>query len=106
MDLFDFFRFILCVVITIYCLLVTGQSLVGWYQWLNQPGQQIQIIRRYVVISLLRLRIVDFWADAVVTLLLLVSFLMLWHAHSLVSQVAGTLADARRQLQPLHWRAR
>jgi len=105
MDLFDFFRFLLCVIIAIYCLLVTGESLIGWYQWLNQPGQQITMLRRYVVISLLRLRIIDFWADALVSLLLLVSFIILWRAHVLVAQIAGTLADARRQPQPLHWRA-
>jgi hypothetical protein len=104
MDLFDFFRRALATVVTIYATLVTGQSLLGWYRWLNEPQQYISILRRYVVISGLRLKFSVFWTDVVICVLLCVTFVLLFHAHGIVGHVAGTLADAHRKLQPPRWR--
>src|SRR3984957_4544457 len=44
MDLFDFFRYALGTVVTIYATLVTAQSLLGWYRWLNQPERYTTVL--------------------------------------------------------------
>jgi hypothetical protein len=104
MDLFDFFRYVLGTVATVYAIVVVVQSAMGWYVWLHQPERHMSLLRRYVIISGLRLRLTDFWADATISLLLCAVFLMLCVAHGRVSQIGKIYRDAYRRPQPIHWR--
>jgi hypothetical protein len=103
-DFFNFFRYALGTVVTIYATLVTAQWAVGWYKWLSQPDWQISMMRRYLIISGLRVRVADFWADVLICFLLCVTFLLLCYAHGSVADVAAAIRDANGKLQPLHIR--
>ena len=83
-DIFDWFRFVLGWVVTIYASILTFQSLYGWYVWLAGGDKHISMLRRYLIIHGLRLRVKRFGGDVVVCLLLTVAFLMLWRAHHMV----------------------
>ena len=102
MDLFDFFRLLLTLIVAIYSTLVTAQSALGWYNWLRQPQPHMATVRRYVAVAALRLRFRDFWLDCVVCLLLCVAFLILWHAHGMVHDIGKTLADAKLNVHPAY----
>ena len=103
-DFFNFFRYALGTVVTIYALLVTLQWAMGWHKWLSQPDWHVSMLRRYIIISGLRLRLVNFWSDMLISLLLCITFILLCYAHGLVSDFGKGLRDANRNLQPLHWR--
>ncbi len=90
-DLFDYFRWTLGTVVTIYASIVTFQSLYGWYVWLAGTDKHITMLRRYVIVHGLRLRFATFWGDVLITILLCVVFLMLWRAHALVNQIGESL---------------
>jgi hypothetical protein len=104
MDFFDFFRYVLATVVTIYATLVTVQWAAGWYKWLSQQGRHTTLLRSYLIVSGLRLKVTTFWADVLISLMLCVIFMMLWHAHGIVGEIGSTLSDAHRKPQPLHWR--
>jgi hypothetical protein len=104
MDLFDFYRYALGTVVTIYATLITVQWAMGWYAWLKQPHRATTMLRRYLLISGLRLRVTDFGTDILVNILLCVLFVMLWHARGTMSDIQKTLSDGQRKPQPLHWR--
>ena len=55
-DFFNFFRYALGTVVTIYATVVTLQSLWGWYVWLAGSDKYMTMLRRYVVLHGLRLR--------------------------------------------------
>ncbi|GIW75568.1 MAG: hypothetical protein KatS3mg104_0631 [Phycisphaerae bacterium] len=55
-DLFNFFRWALFIFVSIYCTLITVQSLWGWYVWLASDDRYMTILRRYVILHGLRLR--------------------------------------------------
>lgn len=95
LDFFDFFRLALAWVATIYATVITLQSLWGWYVWLATSDKYVSLVRRYLIVHGLRLRFRAFWGDVVVSLLLCVVFLILWHAHGRVEQL-------RIALQRLH----
>jgi hypothetical protein len=82
LDFFDFFRYLLCTIATIYATVVTLQSLWGWYLTLAGTDKYIALIRRYVVVHGLRLRFKTFWGDVIICGLLCIVFLILWRAHS------------------------
>lgn len=86
-DLFRFFRFFLGVVVTIYATIITLQSLWGWYVWLSGGDRYISLLRRYVIVQGLRLRFKTFWGDVIVCALLLVVFLLMWHAQGIMDQI-------------------
>ncbi len=71
-DFFNFFRWTLGTVVTIYASIVTAQSLGGWYVWLAGSDKHISMIRRYVIVHGLRLRFLTFWGDVLITILLCV----------------------------------
>jgi hypothetical protein len=102
-DFFNFFRYVLGTIVTIYATLVTVQWAAGWYKWLAQDDRNTILLRRYLIVSGLRLRFTSFWADLVISVLLCVVFMLLWHAHGVVGQISSALADAHRKPQPLHW---
>ena len=83
-DLFNFFRWWLGWIVTIYATVITIQSLYGWYIWLAGSDKYISLLRRYVILQGLRLRFLSFWGDVIICLLLCVAFLILWRAHYLI----------------------
>ncbi len=91
-DFFDFFRYALGTVVTIYASIVTLQSLWSWYVWLAGRDKYISLVRRYVVVHGLRLRIRAFWGDVLICILLCVTFLILCHAHRLIYDLGDRLA--------------
>ena len=50
LDAFDFFRWVVSIIATIYATLVTLQSLWGWYVFLSGSDKYITIVRRYLVL--------------------------------------------------------
>ena len=101
-DFFNFFRYLLCTVVTIYVVLVTLQSALGWYKWLSEPTAYNPLLRSYLAVAALRLRLVSFGSDLLICLLLCVAFVLICDAHWTISQIADDLEYARRHLQPLH----
>jgi hypothetical protein len=83
-DLFDFFRWWLAWIVTVYATVITVQSLWGWYVWLAGSDKYISLVRRYVIVQGLRLRFRAFWGDVLICVLLTAAFFILWHAHHLI----------------------
>ncbi len=80
-DLFQVFRFLLGTAVTIYATIVTVQSLYSWWVWLAGPDRYVSLLRRYVMVHGLRLRVRRFWGDSAVCLLLCIAFVLMWVAH-------------------------
>lgn len=95
-DFFNFFRYVLGTVATIYATVLTLQSLWGWYVWLAGGDRYIGLLRRYVVVHGLRLRFTSFWGDVIVCILLSVVFLILWHAHGAIDDLHERVEDVRQ----------
>jgi hypothetical protein len=85
-DFFNFWRYLIGWVVTIYATVVTLQSLWGWYAWLAGEDKYISIVRQYVIVHGLRLRFRNFWGDVIICLLLCVAFLIIWKLHLLIEQ--------------------
>jgi hypothetical protein len=90
-DFFNFFRYSLGTVVTIYATVVTMQSLWGWYVWLAGSDRYISLIRRYVIVHGLRLRFRAFWGDVLICILLCVAFCITWHAHGVIYRLGASL---------------
>jgi hypothetical protein len=97
-DFFDFFRYALAWVVTIYATVITLQSLWGWYVWLAGSDKYISLVRRYVIVHGLRLRFRAFWGDVIISVLLCVAFLILWHAHTIIYRFAADYKSAKQSL--------
>ncbi|HEX8521201.1 MAG TPA: hypothetical protein VF669_03025 [Tepidisphaeraceae bacterium] len=83
-DFFNFFRWMLSIVATIYATVITLQSLWGWYIWFQGPDKFITLARRYVIVQGLRLRFKTFWGDVIICGLLCIAFLLMWRLHGLI----------------------
>jgi hypothetical protein len=83
-DFFNFFRWVLGTIVTIYATIITLQSLYGWYVWLAGHDKYMGMLRRYLIVHSLRLRVRAFWGDVAICVLLSVLFFMMWHAHHLI----------------------
>jgi hypothetical protein len=90
-DFFNFFRVWLGWIVTIYATIITLQSLYGWYVWLAGQDKYVSMLRRYLVVHGLRLRFRAFWGDVLITVLLTVAFLIMWHAHHVMDELARTI---------------
>lgn len=90
-DLFNFFRWALFIFVSIYCTLITVQSLWGWYVWLASDDRYMTILRRYVILHGLRLRFKTFWGDVLICLLLCIVFLLIMWAHALLRSMNDVL---------------
>ena len=99
-DPFDFFRWWLSTIVTIYASIITLQSLYGWYVWLAGSDKYISLLRRYLLVHGLRLRFRAFWGDVIICGLLGVAFLMLWRAHRLIYDLGYTLEHVQHVGQP------
>ncbi len=53
-DFFNFFRYLLGTVVTVYATIITAQSLWNWYVWFQGPDKFITLARRYVIVQGLR----------------------------------------------------
>ena len=95
-DFFNFFRYVLATIVTIYATVITLQSLWGWYVWLAGSDKYISIVRRYVILHGLRLRFRAFWGDVIICLLLCVTFMILWHAHQVIYDLGDRVAHVRQ----------
>ena len=80
-DFFQFFRYLLGTIATVYATVITLQSLWGWYVWLAGSDKYVSLVRRYILVHGLRLRFKAFWGDVIICLLLTVVFFILWYAH-------------------------
>ena len=49
-DFFNFWRWLLAIVGTIYATVITLQSLWGWYVWLAGSDKYISIVRQYMIV--------------------------------------------------------
>ena len=90
-DFFNFFRYALGWVVTIYATVVMLQSLWGWYLWLAGEDKYISLVRRYMIVHGLRLRFKTFWGDVIICGLLCVIFFILWHAHGVIYDLGHKL---------------
>ena len=86
-DFFNFFRIGLGWVVTIYATIIMLQSLWSWYVWLAGPDKYISLLRRYVILHSLRLRVRKFGLDVLICVLLTVAFFILWHAHHVMEDL-------------------
>jgi hypothetical protein len=93
LDFFDFFRWMLAIIVTIYATIITLQSLWGWIAWLSGSDKYMTMLRRYLVIHSLRLRFKTFWGDVLISLLLCVAFVIIWRAHVMIYDLGTRLRD-------------
>lgn len=85
-DLFNFFRYMLGWVVTIYASIITSQSLYGWYIYLTGSDRYIGLLRRYVIVQSLRLRFKSFRGDLLICILLCVAFALLWRGFHILQE--------------------
>ena len=83
-DPFNFFRWGLSIVVSVYCVVVMTQQGYGWYVWLMTNDRYIGMLRRYLLVHGLRLRFRTFWGDVLICVLLGVVFLLLFVAHTIL----------------------
>ena len=95
LDFFNFFRWMVAVIATVYATVITVQSLYGWYLWLAGGDKYIGLLRRYLLLHGLRLRFSTFWGDVILCGLLSVAFIMLMQAHTLIHELGLKLASER-----------
>ena len=91
-DLFNFFRWGLCVVVSVYCTIIIAEQTWVWYAWLMSEDRYIAILRRYLIVHGLRLRFRTFWGDVLICLLLCLVFLLLFWAHTFLHHMDQTLS--------------
>ena len=98
-DFFNFWRWLLAIVGTVYASVIMFQSLYGWYVWLTGGDKYISLVRQYVIVHGLRLRFKTFWGDVLICVLLCVAFMIMWHAHYVIADLGMRLNDVRRVTQ-------
>lgn len=91
-DPFNFFRWGLFIVVSVYCTIVTVQQSWSWYVWLMSEDRYIAVLRRYVIVHGLRLRFKTFWGDVIICMLLGFVFLLLFWAHRILIQTNLSLS--------------
>ena len=94
-DFFNFFRYFLGTVVTIYATVITLQSAWEWLVWLSGREKYISMVRRYVIVHGLRLRFRAFWGDVIICALLCVVFAILWRAHHIIEGTSKVWDDVR-----------
>lgn len=90
-DVFNFFRWGLSIVVSVYCVILMAQQGYSWYVWLMTDDRYMSIVRQYVVLHGLRLRFRTFWGDVLICLLLGVVFVLLFHAHRVILSIDPVL---------------
>jgi hypothetical protein len=92
-DFFNFFRYLLGLIATVYATVVTIQSLRGLLASLAGQDRYLTILRRYLIVHGLRLRFRAFWGDVLICLLLSFVFVLIWRAHNVIYAIGETLND-------------
>jgi hypothetical protein len=82
-DFFTLWRWLLAVVVTVYSLIIITQTLWSYGVWLSSGDRYTAILRRYLVVQSLRLRLRAFAADLAVCGLLCGALLLLGWLHVL-----------------------
>jgi len=85
--LFDIFRWLLFVFVTIYFCVTTARNLWGWYEWLSGQDRYTGLLRNYIIVQSLRVRAIRFWGDLLVCALLCVAFLLMWYCHIILADI-------------------
>jgi hypothetical protein len=93
-DIFQLFRLMLFVLVTVYYTIVTVQTIWTWYKWLAGSEKYMNMLRRYLMVQGLRLRFRTFWGDVIICLLLFMAFILLWRAQYSIDDVEQTLREA------------
>ncbi len=62
-DLFELWRLLLGVLCTVYALVVTGRSLWGWLVYFSHSDRSTILMRNYVLVQLLSLRLGRFTGE-------------------------------------------
>ena len=101
LDFFNFWRYLLGTIATIYATIVTLQSLWGWYVWLTGSDKYMTLVRQYVIVQGLRLRFKTLWGDVIICVPLCIAFLIICHAHSLIYDLERRVADVRGISKPV-----
>ena len=83
----------LAIIATVYATVITLQSLWGWYVWLTGSDRYVSLVRRYLIVHGLRLRVRAFWGDVIICGLLCVAFLVMWRAHHMIYEIGARLND-------------
>lgn len=83
-DLFYFWRWLLVLVCTIYWLCCLGQTLWGWYEYLWAGTREAAMMRRYVFVQILRIRVHRFTLELAQIVVLLALFAAVMLAHRVV----------------------
>ena len=86
-DFFDFFRWVLGTVVTIYATVVSLQFMYGWWVYLSGEGRYVSLMRRYIMLQGLRLRIRTFGGDVLICILLTAVWVLLLRAHQVVAKI-------------------
>lgn len=86
-DFFDFFRWVLGTVVTIYAAVITIQFMYGWWVYLSGEGRYLSLMRRYIMLQSLRLRIRTFGGDVLICILLTAVWVLLLRAHQVVARI-------------------
>jgi hypothetical protein len=95
-DLFNLFRWLLSLVAGVYATVVTIQSTREAWLALRGKDRYVSMLRRYLVVHGLRLRVRAFWGDVLICLLLCVVFVLVWRSHGYIYQIGDALRDAYR----------
>ncbi|MBV8781624.1 MAG: hypothetical protein JO353_09520, partial [Phycisphaerae bacterium] len=80
------------------------QSLWGWYVWLAGQDKYVSLVRRYVIVHGLRLRVRAFGGDVLICLLLTWAFFILWRGHVIIYDLGDKLASLRNPPHELRLR--
>lgn len=79
-DLFEMYRWMLVVVCTVYTVICTAQTLLGWMQFFSESRRK-QVLGHYAVVLLLRLRTRQFAWDLCQIAVLLAILAAIVYAH-------------------------
>jgi len=79
-DLFEFYRWMIAVICTIYATVITWHSLTAWLAWFKSSRPTV-MMGRYVSVQLLRVRILKFGFEIaqILALSALLGLLIYWH---------------------------
>jgi hypothetical protein len=93
MDLFDFYRALLAIFLTVYTLLMTAAMIVQGMWLLTSRDRTAAILRKYLVLLALRMRVRAFRNELIQIALLSVAFIALLYGHLLPLPTQWPLAE-------------
>jgi hypothetical protein len=86
---FDYFRWASFIFVTVYFVVTTAKSAWEYYVWLSAKDRYTGLLRNYIFVQGLRLRVRTFGMDLVICGLLCVAFLLMWRANVVLSQISS-----------------